>query len=289
MTRPQQQNGFSLVEIIIAIVLLGIVGGLAAMIIGRTLDAYSAVGRREELQASMRLAIERMTREVRHALPNSICVRSGANCINGSADRFYFVPVASAGKYQDRAGVYYPGQFRSRLPVSPLSGNQFDVLTATVANPLTANTGDWVAVYNLNNSDIYAGTNNVRHAIVGISSKDVQNDANGSNDIQVIQLNAGSSFAYHSPARRFHVIDNNRQVTLFYLNGTDLYRDTTTFNNPNTISGNQHLLLQNVQACSFSYSPGSQQRGALLRIDLTVAEQGEQIRIIHDAHIYNIP
>ncbi len=47
--------------------------------------------------------------------------------------------------------------------------------------------------------------------------------------------------------------------------------------------------MQNVQACTFSYTAGTQTRAGLLRIDITVAEQGEQIQVIHNAHVYNTP
>ena len=76
---------------------------------------------------------------------------------------------------------------------------------------------------------------------------------------------------------------------MFYLNGTNLYRDTTDFNTPDAPSGNQRLLMENVQSCTFTYTPGSQQRAGLLRIDITVSIQGEQIQVIHNAHVYNTP
>lgn len=47
--------------------------------------------------------------------------------------------------------------------------------------------------------------------------------------------------------------------------------------------------MENVQACTFTYTPGSQQRAGLLRIDITVAIQGETIQVIHNAHVYNTP
>lgn len=40
-------------------------------------------------------------------------------------------------------------------------------------------------------------------------------------------------------------------------------RDTTTFAAPNTPTGNPRLLMQNVQACTFTYNAGSQTRAGL--------------------------
>lgn len=291
MTIPSKQSGFTLVEIIVVIAIMGIIGGLSSLIIGRSLDSYAALERRENLQTSIRLAVERITRELRHALPHSICVNNGATCVSTPQNRFYFVPVKDSGRYQDRPGVYAapPPIQRNRLGVTPLSSDRFDVLSTNAANPITAAANDWIVVYNINNIDIYAGTNDVRKQINTVVQKDIHNDGDATTDIDQIQFVGGNqSFANHSPTRRFHIIANDT-VTLFYLNGTDLFRDTTTFANPNTPTGTPRLLMENVQACTFTYTPGSQQRAGLLRINITVSVQGEQIQVIHDAHVYNTP
>ena len=106
MSFSNKQSGFTLVEIIIVIAIMGIIGGLASMIIGRSLDSYAALERREHLQTSIRLAVERISRELRHALPNSICVHGGSSCVTSAQNRFYFIPVKAMGRYQDRPGVY---------------------------------------------------------------------------------------------------------------------------------------------------------------------------------------
>ena len=162
------------------------------------------------------------------------------------------------------------------------------MLSTNAANRLSAVNGDWVVVYNLNNTDIYANINDVRKQINAVIQKDIHNDADLSTDIDQIQFLNNESFANNSPTRRFHIIENEK-VTLFYLDGSDLKRDTTTFGAPNTATANTRLLMQNVQACAFTYTPGSSQRAGLLRIDITVAQQGETIQVIHDAHVYNTP
>ena len=296
MAFSHKQSGFTLVEIIIVISIMGIIGGLASMIIGRSLDSYAALERRENLQTSIRLAVERISRELRHALPQSICVNNGGACIAAAGSRFYFVPVQDSGRYQDRPGIYTapPPIQRNRLGVTPLSTDRFDVLSTNDANRLNAvggANGDWVVVYNANNIDIYNAVNNVRRRINAIVQKDIHNDASVATDIDQIQFSGNQSFADHSPTRRFHIVDNNRQVTLFYFDAVNrqLFRDTTNFTNPNIPTANTRLLMQNVDACTFTYTAGSQSRAGLLRIDITVASQGEQKQVIHDAHVYNTP
>ena len=79
-------HGFTIIEAIVVIVITGILAGIVALIIGRTAGSYDSLNRRDKLQTSARLAIERIVREVRHALPSSICTFNGATCA-GPADR----------------------------------------------------------------------------------------------------------------------------------------------------------------------------------------------------------
>lgn len=303
MDSLNKQSGFTLVEIIIVISIMGIIGGLSTLIIGRSLDSYAALERRENLQTSVRLAIERISRELRNALPNSICINNGGACINGTGSAFYFIPVRDSGRYQDRPGNYIapPAIQRDRLPINNPSRDRFDILSTNGGNRINAVAGDWVVVYNQNNSDIYLAPNNIRNQINAIVQKDINNTAADlTDDIDQIQFSdnasfgnpspTNQSFSNHSPTRRFHIINRNDQVTSFSftLANNSLFRDTTTLAAPNTDVA-PRLLMQNVQACTFTFTPGAPQRAGLLRINITVAEQGETIQVIHDTHVYNTP
>ena len=72
----KKNKGFTIIEIVVVIVISGIIGGLVVSVIGRTTSSYHALDRRDKLTTSARIAIERISREVLLALPNSICVHS---------------------------------------------------------------------------------------------------------------------------------------------------------------------------------------------------------------------
>lgn len=63
--RYSQSKGFTLIEIVITIVLIGILSGIAAMIILQGVRAYSDEQSRSDSHYQARLAIERMAREIR--------------------------------------------------------------------------------------------------------------------------------------------------------------------------------------------------------------------------------
>ena len=58
-------RGFTLVEIVITIVIVGIISGIAAMVILQGAKAYSVEQSRSDVHYQARLALERMGREIR--------------------------------------------------------------------------------------------------------------------------------------------------------------------------------------------------------------------------------
>lgn len=67
-------HGFTMIELVITIVLIGIIAASMAPIITQFMNAYQAQIYRGELVDSAQLTLDRITREVRLALPNSIRV-----------------------------------------------------------------------------------------------------------------------------------------------------------------------------------------------------------------------
>ncbi len=73
-------RGFTLIEMVITIILLGIVGLFLGNIAGQAMGIYVDTTAREALIQQGRFLTERMSRELREAVPNSVLVdedRSG--------------------------------------------------------------------------------------------------------------------------------------------------------------------------------------------------------------------
>lgn len=87
-----QSKGFTLVELIMVILLLGIVSIATFSYLGFGAQIFRDVTGRDTLTAQSRFAVERLTREVRNALPGSIRVSDNGDCLE-------YVPIKSASAY----------------------------------------------------------------------------------------------------------------------------------------------------------------------------------------------
>lgn len=290
MINANKHNGFTLVEIIISIVIIGIVSSVVGLIVGKYIDNYDATSRRTMMQTSAQYAIERISREIRHALPNSVCVPNlaGTSCTPTTRNKVAFIKVKDAGYYQDVDGIYPDGTtLHKALSLSPpVASTQFDIISGVDLRVLQ---NDYVSIYNINNSSIYTGNNIARITAVPTTHNV---DGIAGDDITTLTIES-TVFPLNSPQRRVHIIESNS--TIFYLNGTNLMLgksrrfDHASFNPTTPEPGKEYLLLKNVDSLSFNFDSGSSQRAGLLHIDLVVKDEGEQIHLIHEAHVYNVP
>ena len=91
-------RGFTLMEMILVIIILGIMGAGISGFISLSTQSYLNATNRDELIGNARFVIERLSRELRNAVPNSIRVQSWAGnrlqCIQ-------FTPIVASTVYTD--------------------------------------------------------------------------------------------------------------------------------------------------------------------------------------------
>lgn len=90
-------SGFTLVELILVIVVLGIVGVATTSYLGLGAQMYADAAGRDQLLSQSRFAVERITRELRNVVPNSVRTWNDGN---GSRQCIEFAPLLQAGRYQ---------------------------------------------------------------------------------------------------------------------------------------------------------------------------------------------
>jgi MSHA biogenesis protein MshO len=298
--RVRRARGFTLVEMIVAIVVLGILGAIVAVFIRMPIQGYTDSVGRAELTDQADLALRRIARDLRLALPNSIRVSADGSAIE-------FLITKTGGRYLAADdGV-------TGAPVLDFlngANKSFTVLGA-LGSFSRAAVGDYVVVYNLGQgmapSDAYQygqpDTNIARISALGQQAISTL-DPDPSHTFPVITLEnnpfAAQSTPMPSPTSRFQVVSGpvsyycaaeaDGSLTLWRAWG---YAISATQNVPPAGSVQKAPIATRLANCSvFSYgSPATQRSGlALLTLELLARNQSDSpVRLVHQVHVDNTP
>lgn len=266
--------GFTLIEMIMVIVIIGIISAAVAAFIRAPVQGYIDSARRAELSDAADVALRRITRDVRLALPNSL--RVSGDCIE-------FIMTSSGGRYRDPTDGSTAGNFLSFTD----SGNRsFDVLGTLPAMAVD----DFIVVYNLgaSGSDAYAGDN--RAAIESIAGNTVTLTSNPF---------ASQSPPLPSPSARFQVVPAATRAVSYVCSGGELRRHANYgFSAAQACppAGTGALLAgsaaaQPKAACVIDYASAATGRSGLLYLQLTLTDtpSGEAVTLFQQIHVDNAP
>ncbi|HYL18319.1 MAG TPA: prepilin-type N-terminal cleavage/methylation domain-containing protein, partial [Burkholderiales bacterium] len=101
MTRTRT-GGFSLVEAIAVIVILGIIAASIAVFMQKPIQGYFSSTTRLQMADTADTALRRIARDVRLALPNTVRVDASGMFLE-------FIPIKSGGRYQDNDTCFSTG------------------------------------------------------------------------------------------------------------------------------------------------------------------------------------
>lgn len=276
--RNIRQGGFTLIEAVMVIVITGVLGAVVAVFLRMPVQGYRDSVDRAELTDLADLALRRIARDLRLALPNSIEVTEGGAAIS-------FFMTKAGGRYLT------PDDDLAAHPVLDFANPAN--LTFTMVGHAPAGKGeivkgDMVVVNNLgiDPANVYSGGN--RATVDSITTIDA-----GAGLHQItLQDNpfANQNPSMPSPTSRFHVV--TPPVT-YYCNGSEIRRQS----NYGLISGKADvakfrgdLLANRVKQCTFKYSSDAN-RGALILLTLELASplSGDTIKLVHQVHVDNTP
>ena len=256
-----KQYGFNLIELVVTITVIGIIMAGTLIYISNSMSAYTATTRRDQLTSLGRTAVEKVARELRTALPNSLRVSN--NCIE-------FFPTLGGSAYLS-------------LPVTS-AGTSFTAVDFT----LTSYTGNaYVVVYPYNTTALYAAAD--PGPLAGYAGK-------SGTPSTTITLNASHQFVREAPRRRFYV---TATPVSYCIVGTDLRRYDSygihAVQSAPPAGGNSSLLAQNIQSVDgtamvtpFTYAPGTLRRSGVVSLDFRFLIDGERINLAHEVHVHNV-
>ena len=266
--RLGSEAGVTLVEMIVAIVVTGILVALASMFGRNQIEAYFDVTNRAALTDAADTALRRIARDLQAALPNSVRV---------SGDYIEFVPVRDAGRYR---AMLTPAATGDILDFTLAADSSFDVLGPTVA----VAAGEQLVVYNLGipGADVYVG--DVRRAIPA--------GGVGAARASVVFTPSASPMPLASPMNRFYIV--GQPVTYRCDVGAGVVRRHWNYGfvvaQPMPPGGGSSATLVNgVTACAISYAPGVQQRNGIVSIRLTLTGNGESVTLMQQVDVLNSP
>lgn len=271
-------RGFTLVEMIVVLTLMGVVATLLAVPLIRPVQGFADTARRVAMADALDNALRRVARETRNLLPNSLR-QPGSGCIE-------MIPTLGGGRYRSSG--------TGDLLDFAQADTSFDVLSSSGLSSLPA--GSQVVIYNLgiSGADAYEGVGS------GTNVANLQSFSAGK-----ITLTAGKQFPLESPGKRFHVIPP-QSVVFACINpgesGEDgsgqLVRYTRTLGGgalsalsacPSTAPAGAAVLVDKVRTCAFYYAAGALQRDGVLMMQLAIQQGGETARLFHETHVNNVP
>lgn len=273
----KRQSGFSLVELIVVIVLVGIIGGVLAMQLLPAIRAYLAVGERAALSHQADTALRRIVGDVRRAVPNSLRLGPG-QCLQ-------LVPSSDGGRFrngQDHSDGAQPAAFLDDTAARQV----FDVLTPFDREPVQ---GDAIVIGNQNPADVHGRVN-----VAVVDAVGAPPSASMGTRRITLQPGTGLRVPEGYTGARFMVIPAGEQTVSYVCNGGKLYRIAYPDLQADArcdVPANAPLLASGVAGCDFVYSAnqGATQESGFVRLHLTLAGKEESVSLTLGAHVDNVP
>jgi MSHA biogenesis protein MshO len=260
----KHQAGFTLIELITVLVILGILVSVGSHFLVSSVDAYRQSQIQQKLMAKGRLSIEQMTRMLRSSVPGSVRTSSSGNCIE-------FMPAVGGGNYFGELPDSANGAAASAsISTAPIY--------ADLGTPLYAIVGSFYA------SEIYTLASPSARADIA---------ALGAEPYTTISLSTAHSFVRNSQQKRVYLGASPKR---FCLQSGDLYLyeayglDTSVLNDADP-GGSTILLSENVSSPSqaFSLSSGSEDRNAVIYLALRYSEAQMGVDMNQKVLVRNVP
>jgi MSHA biogenesis protein MshO len=298
-----RQCGFTLVEVIIAIVIMAIISIGLVKFITDSSTGYVTTAARNQISAAGRAAIDRMSTELRNATPGSIRIEpdvphavtdidayAGDQCVE-------FIPVLAATTYIDPA--FRPAAHKT----------SFDVVDFVPSQ--VGQNGLYAVIYPTSEADLYDVTFGPGNETRAIARVNVTNGVVSNTDtLTYSRLSDDAAYSHRfrrqSPVQRLFLTE---QPVSYCITGSKLYRYTNYgFTDdqllpvrpngtcaatclPDSTAGEGRWLvsdqvdnsgLTGASGQAFNWLVASRRRNGVLQIELNFARKGQEVRLNHE-------
>jgi len=276
-------DGFTLVELVTVMVLMGILSASFMMFFKPTIDGYFAARRRADLTDIADTALRRMHQDLKKAVPNSVFITDPTTLSDGVAC-FQFVPTIGGGRYR------LSGDSTNDDTTCPTSGNcskypddslaatasqTFDVLLWGGVEPAKNQT---IVINNQNGDDVYDGSS---RAEITSATKPSPKEEFGTHRLEI-----GRNPIGNYADGNFLLVATTEPVVMYSCSGGKLYRKNLgDFTKAAACAADGDLLATDLQSCEF-LDVG---KAGYLWMTLAVSRNNETVRLAYGAHVDNQP
>ncbi|MBL4796882.1 MAG: type II secretion system protein [Oleispira sp.] len=275
-SQPHTNHGFTLVELVMVIVVLGILSTGSLKFISNAAQGLVDTAERQALASSATIAVEKVLREVRRALPNSVRQFS-----DGGNECLELVPILHSSEYVS----------------VPIASDETSFDSIRFVGALGGETG-YVAVYPSSEGSVYGTSPATTRAISTDTATAGAVDA--LTNFQTILFDGGANYRFptNSPRKRFFLVSqpisfcDDTNGRLWRYQNYDF--QVTGGTGIPTTGSNRILIADSLQANSLEFNilPAQLQRNAVVRMSLIIERGGastEQVDISQEVQLRNVP
>ena len=281
-TMQGKQKGFTLIELVLVIIVLGVVSISMSGLMRGAIDAVVTVSEREDLVREGSYLLERFNREVANAVPNSVRI-SG----NASVHCLEFVPLKWSTIYLSLPLKSGSSRRANVIELSDIQGRAF-----------TPSTSDIAIVFPTRPFDVYSDSSDKRQAISECSDDGDGDCATLDDSDHIVQLDFADGFETTSPSRRMYFAS---EAVSYCVRAEEVYRHVSNISATQTLyTTGGALMAQNVlNQLGVSASSGEQnpftsisaslQRNAATQALFIFGREDERVTFMQEVQTPNAP
>lgn len=274
----QSVRGFTLVELVMVILLLGIMATFSSQFIGIGSQIYGDASSREQLMSDARFAMERLNREVRDAVPGSVRIETATGDWVDSGSCLRFWPISATSRYLtlNRAVSGSAGTLELLMQTPASAANPLqDDDSAVAANR------DLLVVFPIPRGDVDSLAQGCVYGNCVARVNAVQAPVTG---VQAVHYAASEQLDGLSPANRVYFA---RQQVRYCVEGSRLFRSSGPIDG--VLSSPASLMAEWIRVGSFYREPAAFNASGEFGVRFVFERKGESVTFNHKIGVSNVP